>query len=202
MVHQKFNDLVLLPIFETKGIDGSSMNFYVNRDVQHEWNLSDGELLLIAEKNTFDVKNLNFRTMAEVLSESMGVPIELIGDTSPGMNIYVLSNMDNRFGSTAIASKQFQHEIHEKLQSNYFIIGSSIHECLIIPEDTIDDPADLAYMAKSINDDSSVMSKEEILSNSIYYYDGTKVSIANTKQELLELKSEQKVLDVSIDRHI
>ena len=62
-------------------------------------------------------------------------------------------------------------DICEILKNSFYIIPSSIHEVLILPSDNTSESREILAMIKEIND--TQVSAEEILSYSLYYYDGS-----------------------------
>jgi hypothetical protein len=52
---------------------------------------------------------------------------------------------------------------------NLYILPSSIHECILIPDNGKMNKAALKEMVKGVND--SQVSADEVLSNEVYYYD-------------------------------
>lgn len=61
------------------------------------------------------------------------------------------------------------------LAGDFYIIPSSVHELLLIPQD-FGDPSDLIELVKNIN--ATEVSPEDFLSNSIYEYDSLSKEIA------------------------
>ena len=57
----------------------------------------------------------------------------------------------------------------DRLKEGFFIIPSSVHEVIMIPESWIEDPAELGFMVREVNE--KAVPSDEILSDSVYHYD-------------------------------
>lgn len=112
------------------------------------------------------------KTMAEVMSEITGLPMP--DDLSP---LFVASNQERYHGASVIACPGFLEEAHQRLEGDYFVIPSSVHEVLLIPEAAGISRDELEAIVRDVN--SNVVSPEEKLSDNVYHYDG--------KERLFEL---------------
>ena len=59
--------------------------------------------------------------------------------------------------------------IGEKLGDDYYVLPSSIHECMILPAGLRPDPKELQDMVREIN--LTQVEPEEILADSVYRYE-------------------------------
>lgn len=82
----------------------------------------------------------------------------------------VVSNKTKCYGACNLLHKKKLYNIAKQLNSNLFILPSSIHEIILMPDEGVskDKAMELSYMVKEIN--ATQLLKEEILSNSIYYF--------------------------------
>ncbi len=177
------NDLIAVPRVKVE-IDGQEGSFLVNHKIQSQMKLTDDETLSIARQNTLS-QPYSLRPMSEVLSGMMGQ--EIPSDGIP--QIYVLSNPSGINGSIQLLNQDAMSEASRIMgNESLFIIGSSIHELLLLPESMVDDPANLAVMCNDVNRD--VVNNNEILTGSIYRYDSDtqKISICNNLEDLNNLQ--------------
>ena len=72
-------------------------------------------------------------------------------------------------------SQQISKKFAEKKDCNLFILPSSVHEVLLLPDRGKEDSKMLMDMVRKINREE--VSEEEILSDSVYYYDREKKEI-------------------------
>ena len=81
----------------------------------------------------------------------------------------VLTTADRYAGAAALFYPQVQKKIAEIVQASYFVIPSSTHEILILPDTGEHRAKDLAEMVKTVNENE--VSPEERLGNRVLYYD-------------------------------
>lgn len=173
--HAKFLDLsiifqVLLP--ENDSIHGFS-TITIRNEHCKQWEIGIDELVFAARRNTPRLLPYTARNMQSVLTELLEMPMETNIDDDilnmVGSKIVVLSNVKNTNGGTVLLDKNFLRECSDNIDSSYYILPSSIHEVLAIPDDDTMDVDALKDMVKTVND--TEVTKEEILSYSVYYFD-------------------------------
>jgi hypothetical protein len=181
--HLQVNDLIAVARCKVE-IDGEQGSYLVNRKIQAEMKLTDDELLSIARENTL-AQPFTIKTMAEVLGESLGIEL----NDSPVSQVYVLSNPDGINGSVHMLNPKATMVAYGIMNNeNFYLIPSSVHELLLLPESMVDDPASLSLMCNEVNE--TVVKNTEVLSNSIYRYDHEtqKISICNNLEDLQKLQ--------------
>lgn len=82
--------------------------------------------------------------------------------------MYVLSNSNRLYGAIYMTDLEKLAEIAEKMDTDLWILPSSIHEVILIPCNYTDDAKKLADMVSEIN--KTELSAEEILSCHVYYF--------------------------------
>lgn len=140
----------------------------VTEDLRNQWGVSKQELLQIAEENTPRIFEPRLETMEGFLCEYLGCKFNSSEEERP--DIYVFSNKFGINGASVLIYKNLIHAFAEQLQSNLYILPSSIHELLIIPESAVSTSLSaLSNLVRTINETHVL--KEEILSDCAYYYD-------------------------------
>lgn len=86
----------------------------------------------------------------------------------PEPNMWIFSNASCINGASSILYENELHELAEKMESNLYILPSSIHEVVVISAE-MGNPEDLALMVAKIN--VSEVPLEDRLSNQVYHYD-------------------------------
>ncbi len=130
------------------------------------WNTDLESLYKIAHKNTARLLPAMFRPMHVVVEELTGVPQKEI----PQKDIlFVLSNSLRNFGASCILYDDILSQIAGQFGESFFLLPSSIHEVIIVPESECPTERDLNEMISEIN--QTQMDLEEILSDRIYRYD-------------------------------
>lgn len=90
-------------------------------------------------------------------------------DTPPFVSpMYILTNSQKLYGAAGMLNQHILSNFALTRQSDFYILPSSIHEVLLLPSDKAFDPAELNKMVQEVND--SQLSREEILSDHVYYY--------------------------------
>ncbi|WP_434311293.1 DUF5688 family protein [Hominifimenecus sp. rT4P-3] len=92
---------------------------------------------------------------------------ELCGDPSESP-MYVLTNAHRYLGATGLLQENLLKQFAIQQSAGFFILPSSIHEVILIPETSGISPKELQNMLMEIN--TTTVSAEEWLSNEIYYY--------------------------------
>ena len=185
-------DLMAVPYWKVRAGNGEVASFLVNREIMTNLQMTDSELLSIGRANTVK-SGFEIKGMSETLREMMGddMPIELIADmTPPGPErMYVVSNPEKVYGATALLDPQTMKSITDRIgEDTYFILPSSIHEMLVIPESLAPAPEELQTMVKEVN--RNEVAVQDRLSDNVYRVDTNtmKISICNTTQQLQEQK--------------
>lgn len=127
------------------------------------WKLPISVLYQCAKENTPKLCPYIFRSLTDYMEEIMG---EFVVE-SP---LYILSNEMGVNGASALLYPGMPEIIRDKLQQNYYLLPSSIHEFLIVPENEFLNSEKLRSMVKEVNE--THIRREELLSDHIYYFDG------------------------------
>ncbi|MGF0031976.1 DUF5688 family protein [Bariatricus sp. SGI.154] len=131
------------------------------------WGVTDKEIYQRACQNTWRVLPYEFETMHAVIEE-------LTGDEEPEEKdvLYILSNRIRSYGAAAILYENRLEGIGDYLKENYYVLPSSVHEMIIVPESEAPGKEELCCLVTEINE--TQVDEEEVLSNQVYYYDRKK----------------------------
>ena len=164
----------------------------IDNQVAAKWNTDAEELLSIAMENTvrlfpprvfeMNCENLFRLFKHEELGDNLTDIFEQ--DTSETDNtektgkedendpprLYVLTNRYMINGAGCLTYEGLLERIYRKLGSGFYIIPSSVHEVLILPDDPRFDEDSLKSMVNDVN--TTVVSDMEILSYEVYHYPG------------------------------
>jgi hypothetical protein len=148
-------------------------------------NLAEGEMLDIAIKNSIS-KGYTISNMTELLSIMMGMSVETVRQTTGNVpDMYVITNPAALYGAAGIfISEALRKEVYEKLGGSYYILPSSIHECIAVSTDC-GDREEFLNMVCQIN--AAEVAPEEVLSNSVYLVDDSfQIRCVEDKEEEME----------------
>ena len=82
--------------------------------------------------------------------------------------VFVVSNKIQRYGAAVICYEDFLDDISRKYNKSLYLLPTSIHEMLLLFDDGEDQEEDLLHILEKSDQQ---LSKEEFLSENIYYYD-------------------------------
>lgn len=126
----------------------------------------------IAQKNTMNQNPPKFVSLLDMINEE--VPQEI----QDSVQMYILTNKNGIFGASVLLYNDGQilqdcmKQIEERTGTEYrgiYIIPSSIHECIILPDDGTLHKEEITQMIQEVN--RTQVAPEEVLSDNVFYYD-------------------------------
>ncbi len=130
------------------------------------WNIGKEDLYALSMTNTPKLLSYDLRNMSEVLKGLFeDSPFDMACNPVP---MYVLSNRNKLNGSGCILYHDLLRSFSHKLESDLYILPSSVHEVLLIPAYEKDSSMELSEMVREVN--ATQLANEEILSDHVYYY--------------------------------
>ena len=179
-VYQEFLDLAAIVTFCAEIDEQGVKAIRVTHDLAERWNISEEEILQAAEENTEALFPVGMESILDTLCRVADIsrddlPEEVLAEEdSP--QIMVLTNYLGVNGATVLLYDSLLKQIYEKLGGKFIILPCSIHEVIVMPSASAPHAADSQKMVEQIN--RSAVKEEEILSDSVYLYDGEKVILA------------------------
>ena len=171
VIYKRFLNLAI--VIKCRMTGNIDVDISFNKDMLEHFNIDEDKLFKCAINNTTVENGLVFEPLLSFINM---INPSFIPDTYDDDNtLYVLSNKDLLFGATAICNENILKFVYNHLDEPYYIILSSINEALIIPESRMIGHDETKYMIQAINE--AIVSNEEYLSDELYYYNGTEVSV-------------------------
>lgn len=130
------------------------------------WGLTEAQLFDEAKKNTPILLPYQFCPMRKLLREIC--PYAVDEGEEEEESLYVLSNKLRSFGAASMLYEGILEKVGQKLEENYYILPSSIHEVIVVPESKSPVKQDLEEMVREINE--TQVEEEEVLSDRVYYF--------------------------------
>lgn len=122
-----------------------------------------------ATQNTPRICPVYFHPLEEVI-RMLGAQMNLdIPGEPPGLPMYLLSNVQKFLGASAMIYPGMLQSIAEEWGDNFYILPSSIHECILVPEGAGCSGRLLEEMVAEVN--QAQVPEPEVLSYTVYYYD-------------------------------
>lgn len=157
----------------------------VTNQVAEEINLSENDLFKSASENLKKTSPATIKSLEEVV---MGIMNDQPEKNDQGIkiddldSIYVISNTRKQYGAAAILDTELMSNIAEQMDSNIYILPSSIHECLLV-SDRFGEPEQLQQMVREVN--STEVDIKDKLSDNLYVFnkDTKKIEIAVDDKE-------------------
>lgn len=137
----------------------------VNQQLRNMWDVTDEELFEIALLNTEKKYSCTIRSMFDVLTN--------LGDDSinnlPNLpSMYVMTNNVSLHGSATLLYTNSLKSFADELDSDFYIIPSSVHEVILIPTDETIDVSEIQDTITEVN--RTAIAHSEFLSNQLLYY--------------------------------
>lgn len=146
------------------------------------WEIGAEELYKEALVNTpklqrYDIKNMRdvlceLRFLEELEGKQFIDRDEYIEELPEATPMYVLSNRTRVQGATCMLYPDILKDFGASVRSDFYILPSSIHEVILLPAQGDEDCEVLKKMVLEVNE--TQVEREEVLSNSVYYYNRKK----------------------------
>lgn len=162
--YRPFLDLALVVYycFEDSQLGTGTILVYKNH--QENWRVSEEVLFETARENTLRIQPEEFLSMRSILEKyrECGRAAEEIEA------MYVLTNRSNYFGAASLLFDSVLQKIAQELQDDFWVLPSSIHECIIVPVSFPATREELQEMVREIN--RCEVAAEDFLSDEVYLY--------------------------------
>jgi len=177
--HIRWNDLAIVfcHLIDSESIDNASI--LIRNDHALMWGVSVTELREAAEANTPEVCGDELVDLRKLLPQLVAMTECEYMDYS-SLEMFILSNTKRTFGATSILYSDKIRLMAEEYGCGIYVIPSSIHEVILLPERPEYNSVYIRQMIRDVND--TQLDLEERLSNNLYYYDNEsgKISIVGT----------------------
>ena len=168
--HIPFWDLVICFSYAFHSDELGDGMILIHNDHMENWNVNHSALMQLAEVNTPRLFPAAFYGINEVLKQ-MHVDVDLSECIEE--QLYVLTNQKKIYGAASILYPGTLSLVAEQLNSDFYILPSSIHEVLILRKERFQElEQEGKYLHKIIRDINYVeLAAEEVLSDYPYFYD-------------------------------
>lgn len=179
----------------SKDNDGVASAIVTNSLLQ-TWGISTEQLHKDALASESNRETVCFHSMEDVMSQLMlngECPNLLNADEvlSPNMGLYVLTNESRLNGAGILAQNNVLEQVGNLLQSDFYVLPSSIHEVLVVPDDGTFALKELESIVKEVN--ATQVAPKDLLSDKVQYYDReTKILGRKQAKSILEKLAENK----------
>lgn len=188
--HKEVADLSLL-CYADLPVDQGSYNatFKITEQMLQKWNVDREELFQIASENIIPANTPVLQNLEEVTRQILigGAPPENllkkeIDFSNQEAMMLVLTNEKKNFGAAMMFEPQVMHKLSQSFPEGFYILPSSLHEVLILPDRGGISPKELGAMVREVN--QSQVEKMEQLSDRVYRYDKEKQKIVEVPESI------------------
>lgn len=194
--HESMEDMAVVYRFVLESNDAGRASILVTNDMIDHMGVTHEQLKADALENAPEIRPAVIQGMSEVMREMMGPEaFEMFGlPEEQEEMMYVATVPDKNSGAGVLAYQDFMDQAAEKLGGDFYILPSSIHEILLVPDNGDKAADDLRDMVREVN--ATQVSPEEKLTDNVYHYD--------SKEHIFELAEkfearQQEKAEVQID---
>ena len=173
--HREFQDLSIVYKVIISADKDAVQSSKITNEFAKRLGMSEEQLFKCAAENTRRLFPPVVRSMNDIMKEMFardGMPQEIadmmIAEIPPEQTMWVISNEKGINGAASMLYENELHELAESLESDLYILPSSVHEVIAVSSD-MGSPEMLAQMVVEVN--MQEVSLDERLSNQVYHYD-------------------------------
>ena len=179
MPYRSWMDLAVIFCLLLRTDEKTSMTMTVQNSHMREWQVTENELYEMALSNARCLVPAKLVPISDVLFGAGERERNLLRETpaerergkeemEKNETMYVLTNEMQNYGASCLLYPRVKEEIAEILGENYWVIPSSIHEMLIVPECMGAGSRELQQMIREVNETQVL--PEEVLGSHAYFY--------------------------------
>lgn len=195
--HRNIEDMSMVCRFVVGENETGVGTILVNNQMLAQFGISEEQLFNDALTYAPDLRPSEIMGMQDVLAQMMGIdPADLAAELGAPDNVdislpmYVASTKDRTNGAGIIAYPGFMETAAEKLGGDFYLLPSSVHEVILVPDKGDGDYHDLESMVREVN--ATQVEPADQLSDRVYHYDAKeKVFELAEKFEARKLAKEQ-----------
>lgn len=162
LLHRPFLNLEII-YYLTVQIDGVEGNIKVTKALSGYWNCSEEAVYKRAMVN-MEFDGYDLIGLGTLIEDMTGLKVE-----ENDNYMYVLSNGNKRYGAAGILSRDTLEMCADKIQESFYLLPSSIHEMIVVPDMGMVNAKELSEMVAAVNREQVM--PEERLSEHVFYYD-------------------------------
>lgn len=162
----KIEDMALVCYFFVRQDGNGCGTVLIHHRHMQIWGVSQDRLMQDAWASMKRLLPARIRGITEVL----GIPPrKSIANEQVEEDMYVISNRQEYLGAVCVLYPGILKSFASSRKCNLYVLPSSIHEMILVPEEPGMDYAALEHIVRDIN--QTEVAPEEVLTDSVYYYD-------------------------------
>ena len=190
--HQNMEDMAVVYRFVLNSDEEGRASILVTNQILDHMGVTPEQLHADALENAPQIKPAEIKGMSEVMAEMMGYDqaamMGIVPVAPEDEQMFVATVPDKVHGAGVLAYQDFMDQAAERVGGDFFILPSSIHEVLIVPDNGKMDLKDLENMVKEVNE--TQVAPADKLTDSVYHYD-SKEKIFELGEKFVERQNER-----------
>lgn len=176
--HIPFEDLSIVYRCFFEVTTSGTVSALINNDMAKMWGADTAVLHKCALENYTRLLPIEFSTMLQCLTCILRPCIKngtdtdeiypIIPDDASDDPMYVLTNKMHQWGAALMTCKSLMDEIADFFKEDFYILPSSIHEVILVPESKALMKEEFDHMIQEIN--QTQVEPQEYLSDHAYHY--------------------------------
>lgn len=166
--HEQMADMAIVYRIDVDPTNETRGTVLIDNTVMEQLGVTPDQLHHDALENAEKVRPPQISTMGEMLGSMMGGIMDFTPD-DPINQILVATTRDSFHGAGVIAYPDFMDKAAEKVGGDFYLLPSSIHEVILVPDRDDLNARQLGEMVRSVN--AAEVRPEEQLSDGAYHYD-------------------------------
>ena len=191
--HRELEDLASVYRIALGETENGNATVLITNEMLRNYGITPDQLHQDALDAAQHTMKYSIRSMDEVLTgmvQSMGIEQDQpVMFSSP---LYVATTERDMFGAGVLAVPSFLEDAAEKLDGNFYVLPSSVHEILLLPDRFAPEYQLLKEMVQDVN--ANEVDPKDRLSNNVYHYDAKEriFELAEKYESRMEEKSKDK----------
>ena len=190
--HKNMEDMAVVYRFVLSSDDDGRASILVTNQIIESMGVTPEQLHADALENAPHIKPAEIRGMSEVMAELVGPEqAEMMGIVPmdpKDEQMFVATVPDKVHGAGVLAYQDFMDQAAERVGGDFFILPSSIHEILIVPDNGQMNLKTLEDMVKDVN--ATQVAPADKLTDSVYHYD-SKAKIFELGEKFVERQNQR-----------
>ena len=163
--HQEMENMSIVYRLNLGDSEEGRASILVTNHMMEQYGITPEQLHQDAMEQSAIGQPFVIKNMTDILNEMGSMPF-FIEEESP---MFVASNESRMQGAGVIAYPNFMEAASEQLNSDFYVLPSSVHEVILLKDDGTMDAEMLKAMVSDVN--SSEVDREDQLTNNAYHYD-------------------------------
>ncbi len=173
--HIRYLDLAIVFYILLEAEETGMATILIKNEHLTLWKITLKNLYDIAVKNAMTLLPAQFMSMRQAMKDMLqgcGEKNTELEDETDNEVMYLLTNSLKNFGAACLVYPHVLEMIGDMLCENYYLLPSSVHEVIIVPESKAMKESEMSAMVVEIND--TQLELEDVLSDHVYFFDSQK----------------------------